>query len=142
MEPKKNAKKSIEQVLQNVKQALKDYDVKFIDVLVDQSTQKERERFARYRIPMTKYIQRLPKKRQYALRTSPKKKPPTPKKTTPKKKINYGRILDETVDNLIEKISIISELSKANPSKKIKEDTIEFLDEIKDQVKEFQNDMI
>ena len=107
MEPKK---KNIEKVLEDVRSALKNYDVKFIDVLVDQTTQKERERFARYRIPITKYIERMPKKKQFVLRLSPKKRPATPKKVklSPKKKPkkNWLLALDQQIDLLIEKVSI------------------------------------
>lgn len=144
MEPKKKSKKSIDQALAQVKEALKNYDVKFIDVMVDQTTAKEKERFKRYRIPMQKYIERLPKKRQYPIRLSPKKKPATPKKVSPKKvapkKKNWTRLVDDKIDNMIEKISIVSDLAKTR-SKEQKEATIEFLDSIKDQIKDFEKDM-
>lgn len=147
MEPKKaKGKQNIEKVLSDIRSTLKNYDVKFIDVLVDQTTQKERERFARYRIPVAKYIERLPKRKQFPLRISPKKRPATPKKAspkkaTPKKKQNWLLALDKQVDLLIEKVSILKDLA-IGQTKDVKEATLEFLDGLKDQLHDFEKDMI
>lgn len=136
-----------EKILSKIKQALKDYDVKFIDILVDETTEKEKKRFKKYRLPLTSYIQRLPNKKQFPVRLSPKKRPPvplspSPKKVVPKKKkINLTYLVDDKIDLLIEKITILKDIAFTQP-KNSKEKTIKFFSGIKHEIKDFMKDML
>lgn len=131
--------------LSKIKDILKQRELEFIDPLVDVNTEKARASFKKYRLPLAKYIKKLPKKRQYKIRLSPKKRlspKPSPKmevRKSPKK--NWTKIVDQKIDTLIEKISILKDIT-TSLSKSKKENTIDFLDGLKDQLEDFQKDTI
>jgi hypothetical protein len=105
--------------------------------MVDKSTAKERKRFYDYRMIVAKSIQRRPKSKQFALRTSPKKRPktppPKPKKT---KNIKLNKDLEDIKNYMIERLTILKDLIAPQP-KDVKRASLEFLDSIADQLKTF-----
>jgi hypothetical protein len=129
--------------ISKIQDILKQRELEFIDPLVDINTAKTRASFRKYRLPLTKYIEKLPKKKQYKIRLSPKKRS-SPKKEvrkSPSKKKNWTKIVDQKIDILIEKISILKDIA-TTLSKSKKENTIDFLDGLKDQIEDFQKDTI
>jgi len=128
------AKKRLSLSPKTIQKMIKEKELSFIDQLADLSTRKERKRFKKYRIPMVKYAMRIPKFKNVVIRTSPKKKPATPprKKTPPKKKTPPVN-LDKSIDQLIEKVTIVQESAKLL-SGRAKKESLEFLNNIKEQI--------
>jgi hypothetical protein len=156
--PKKKTPMEERAEIESILSRLKRKDLLFVDPLENASTKIERERFKKYRLPVSKYIERLPKSKQYALRTSPKKqKPASPKKQpSPKttvlfpinvakkqspKKINYSKEIDNLTNDLIEKIYVIVDLAKSSDSKSTINKTAEFFDSVKDEISSFKSQM-
>jgi len=137
-------KTPIKKSVQKIRDEPKQRELVFVEPLEELSTKKERERFKRYRLPVSKYIARLPKSKQYAIRTSPKKqKPVSPKKpTSPKKakKIDYSQLIDNMTDDIIAKIYEITDLAKSTKSTTNK--TAKFFDDIKDEISSFKSQIM
>lgn len=129
-------KTPIKKSVQKIRDELKQRELVFVEPLEELSTKKERERFKRYRLPVSKYIARLPKSKQYAIRTSPKK-PTSPKKA---KKIDYSQLIDNMTDDIIAKIYEITDLAKSTKSTTNK--TAKFFDDIKDEISSFKSQIM
>lgn len=136
----KRKKKPQNEVLSEISTKIKENDLAFIEDLVDAATAKEKKRFKRFRLPIKKYIERLPIQNQYEIRLAPKK-PPAATIISPPKKKNWSKLLDQQIDLLIERISILKDIASTQ-SIQVKKSTIVFLKGIKDQIKDFEKDLI
>jgi hypothetical protein len=128
--------KSTKKVLSQAYEYIKTLDTKDIEAMTDISTAKEKQRFKKYRQPLTKYAK--------GIRTSPKKRITTPvkKKSPPKKKSALSEKLDGLISDLIVKISALKEGLLSVEDSKMKRKGLTFIDKQKDKLKDTQDDFV